>query len=74
MSAVLSKSEITLGELKRGQTAGKGKLSEIYALKKTLKGLGNIKPEDLTVSIINFLIDNIYATPVDERHLSLKIV
>lgn len=52
----------------------RGKLEEIYRLKKNLKGLDAITAEDFTQGIINLFIDKIYAEPIDDRQMKLKIV
>ena len=61
-------------ELEAQKEDDRVKLEEIYRLKKNLKGLDAITAEDFTQSIINLFIDRIYAEPVDERQMKLKIV
>ncbi len=61
-------------ELEAQKEDDRVKLEEIYRLKKNLKGLDRITAEDFTQSIINLFIDRIYAEPVDERQMKLKIV
>ena len=61
-------------ELETRKEGDRVKLEEIHRLKKNLKGLEAITAEDFTQSIINLFIDKIYAEPIDDRQMKLKIV
>ncbi|MBQ4346891.1 MAG: recombinase family protein, partial [Firmicutes bacterium] len=70
----LIKLEAEISALEKQQQKDDLKLEDILRLKNNLKGFEQIRPEDLTQNVINLLIDKIYAEPVDERSMSLKIV
>lgn len=66
--------EQEIEKLEKQQENNKIKLDDIYELKKNLKRFEIIEKEDLTQNIINLFVDKIYAQPIDERHMELKII
>ncbi len=66
--------EQEIEKLEKQQENNKIKLDDIYELKKNLKRFEIIEKEDLTQNIINLFVDKIYAHPIDERHMELKII
>lgn len=74
LNGELESMEQAAAELEARREGDKVKLDEIYRLKKNLKGMDAITAEDFTQSIINLFIDKIYAEPVDDRQMKLRIV
>ena len=70
----LRKWENRISEIEKERDMNQLNLEEIYGLKKEMKGFSEVYPEDFTQSLINLFIDKIYAEPVDERTMKLKIV
>ena len=70
----LEKLETEIESLKQQQETEKLKLDEIYNIQKNLNNFKIINKEDLNENITNLFIDKIYAEPIDERHMNLKIV
>lgn len=70
----LRKWENRISEIEKERDMNQLNLEEIYGLKKEMKGFSEVYPEDFNQSLINLFIDKIYAEPVDERTMKLKIV
>lgn len=68
------KLEERIEEIEQLQDNSQWNLEEVYRLKKNLKSFEILKPEDFTQSIINLFIDKIYAEPIGDRRMQLKIV
>ena len=70
----LEELEAEINSLKDKQRNEKKKLNEVYNLKKNLSNFEFVEKEDLTQNIISLFIDKIYAEPVSELSMNLKIV